>query len=368
MNKKILASLIIIGILGFALGWGTYSYFSDTETSTGNVFTAGTIDIAVDGQNPWMKTYSEFLECVKPCQIRWINFTIKNVGDNEVYVWKHIKITGWGGDVGEPPYYGICSSEPEFVEGGGQFDEQGNPIPETYTPKDYLAPWIIYDLFINDQVIIAEENELRLDDINCTWIYLGTLQPGEEMNVCQSYHLMTWENSQIPEITNWAQGDWISFDIELYGVQVDGPSPETGVLILENKDANTWEPLYNDGVKGKLTYNLAGSTFDYTFEATGLKPTTEYSLIYYADPWPGCHPGALIATFTTDGDGNIAPTSGSANIGFDLPDPGDKNYPAGAKIWLVPSSDYDPSTKSMTAWNPSEYLFGMNLIHYDFTG
>jgi len=47
MNKKILASLIIIGILGFALGWGTYSYFSDTETSTGNKFQAGTLDLTI---------------------------------------------------------------------------------------------------------------------------------------------------------------------------------------------------------------------------------------------------------------------------------------------------------------------------------
>jgi spore coat-associated protein N len=31
--------------LAFAMGWGTYSYFSDTETSTDNVFTAGTIDL-----------------------------------------------------------------------------------------------------------------------------------------------------------------------------------------------------------------------------------------------------------------------------------------------------------------------------------
>ena len=45
MNKKILASLIIIGILGFALGWGTYSYFSDTGYSYDNTFTAGTIDL-----------------------------------------------------------------------------------------------------------------------------------------------------------------------------------------------------------------------------------------------------------------------------------------------------------------------------------
>ena len=41
MNKKILASVFVIGVLGFAMGWGTYSYFSSTKTSTDNTFTAG---------------------------------------------------------------------------------------------------------------------------------------------------------------------------------------------------------------------------------------------------------------------------------------------------------------------------------------
>jgi len=357
INKKILASVFIIGLLALGLGWGTYSFFSDTETSTGNVFTAGTIDIAVDSENPWTRTYSDLLECVKPCQVRWINFTIINVGDNEVYVWKHINITGWDGGI---PHYPegdpVASSEPEYEE---------CLVDGVYVPKDYLAPWIIYDLFINGDPVITEENELRLDDIACTWIFLGVLQPGGQMEVCQSYHLMTWSDSNTPEVTNWAQGDRLYFDIELYAVQEGGPSPETGVLTLENKNEN-WEPVYGDGVEGQLIYNLEGSTFDYTFEATGLTPQTEYSLIYYADPWPGCNPGALIATFTTDGSGAIS-ASGSANIGFDLPDPGDRNYPAGAKIWLVPSTDYDLTTNSMTAWKPTEYLFGMNLIHYHCT-
>jgi predicted ribosomally synthesized peptide with SipW-like signal peptide len=359
MDKKILASMLIIAVVAGLVGAGVVSYFRDTETSSNNVFTAGTIDIAVDGENPWTKTYSDFITCVKPCQVRWINFTITNVGDNEVYVWKHIKITNWdGGEAHYPASAPVASSEPEYEE---------CLVNGEYVAKDYLAPWIIYDLFINDAPVITEANELRLDDISCTWIFLGVIQPGEQMKVCQSYHLMTWHDSNVPEVTNWAQGDRLYFDIELYGVQAGGPGPETGVLTLENKNAN-WEPIYNDGVKGQLIYNLAGSTFDYKFEATGLKPGTQYSLIYYADPWPGCHPGALIATFTTDSSGNIASTSGSASIGFDLPDPGDRNYPAGAKIWLVPSSDYNPSTKSMIAWNPSTYLFGMNLIHYDYTG
>ena len=54
MNKKILASLVIIGILGFALGLGTYAYFFDTADSTGNTFTAGTLDLQVrDSDEGW---------------------------------------------------------------------------------------------------------------------------------------------------------------------------------------------------------------------------------------------------------------------------------------------------------------------------
>ena len=42
MDKKILASILIIAVASMLLGAGTYSYFSDKETSTGNTFTVGT--------------------------------------------------------------------------------------------------------------------------------------------------------------------------------------------------------------------------------------------------------------------------------------------------------------------------------------
>jgi len=46
--KKILFSLTTIGLVG-ALGiWGTTAYFSDTEVSEGNTFTAGSIDLKID--------------------------------------------------------------------------------------------------------------------------------------------------------------------------------------------------------------------------------------------------------------------------------------------------------------------------------
>jgi len=45
INKKILASIFVIGLLAFAMGYGTYSYFSSTKTSTDNVFTAGILSM-----------------------------------------------------------------------------------------------------------------------------------------------------------------------------------------------------------------------------------------------------------------------------------------------------------------------------------
>ncbi|MEM0095695.1 MAG: TasA family protein [Candidatus Bathyarchaeia archaeon] len=73
-------SLFIIGILALGIGWGTHSLFSDTETSTGNTFTAGTIDLKVNGtDDPYVVTIT--LSNMKPGDntgyYKWI---LKNVG------------------------------------------------------------------------------------------------------------------------------------------------------------------------------------------------------------------------------------------------------------------------------------------------
>ena len=49
--KKILISLMAIALVVGLVGAGTMAYFYDTETSTGNVFTAGTLDLKVDGND-----------------------------------------------------------------------------------------------------------------------------------------------------------------------------------------------------------------------------------------------------------------------------------------------------------------------------
>lgn len=158
------------------------------------------------------------------------------------------------------------------------------------------------------------------------------------------------------------------------------------VFDLENKDS-AWAPIIGDGIGAAFGYNNSGTEFVFGLSATGLANDTEYSLIYYADTedryvdWGGDYPGALIATFTTDGSGNIAATSLSVDLGMDLPCPPDANAyfydytlspdnyadMTGAKVWLVPSSAYDAGNKKVISWAPTTFLFETQLVNYDDT-
>ncbi len=144
----------------------------------------------------------------------------------------------------------------------------------------------------------------------------------------------------------------------------NGPKGKSNVghLYLYEKDPSDWS-IIDGGAWGKMKYNLAGSEFEFVFNGHGLESDTEYSLIYYADPWPGDNPGALIASGESNNGGNIH-LMGNIDLGMDLPHADDANKD-GAKIWLVLSSDYDGTV--MTAWNPEEYLFEYDLISFDDT-
>ncbi len=63
--KKILISLLSLILVIGLVGLGAFAYFSDTETSSGNVFTAGTLDLRVDGQDdPYVAKFT--LSNLKP--------------------------------------------------------------------------------------------------------------------------------------------------------------------------------------------------------------------------------------------------------------------------------------------------------------
>jgi len=152
----------------------------------------------------------------------------------------------------------------------------------------------------------------------------------------------------------------------------------SNTLVLDNKDTTTWARI-SDGRLGTLNYDASGATFNYLFTATGMEATTAYSLIYYANPYPGNNPGALIGTGISAADGALTiagptnlnkhlPTSPDANmlINHSLP-PDSYAHPYGAKIWLVPSDCYDATLSKISVYSPVRFLFETDMMNYTDT-
>jgi len=126
-------------------------------------------------------------------------------------------------------------------------------------------------------------------------------------------------------------------------------------LYLHEKDPDDDWSIVDPGAWGKMKYNLSGETFDFVFNGHDLKGEvdTEYTLIYYPDPWPGS--GLIcLGTGTVDEFGDVH-IMGSIDTG-DLED---------AKIWLVLSSDVNCEIAEMVDWQVAEYLFEYDLITFD---
>lgn len=392
--KKIIISLVMIVAVGAIVAGATTAFLSDTETSTGNTFSVGTIDIAVDDQNPWTGSWSNYLD--KPSQTNYMNFIIENVGENPAKIWKKLTnvVNGSGSDGYECIGYDGCS--PILVSSEPECEEGSNGYTECYLERNNLSAFMIYDMaicndltgadcpFIDDgygnvekpdllsgqwTVLIDENDQVRVDNVVDTWIKLAdNLDAGQKLFVSQSYHLMTWDDSGQPVITNWAQGDTMTFDVELDARQTDAPAPgvaqdNTATADLVQKNTTTWDPIPG-GAAVTLTYTVEGETFDYSFSGI-VAVDGDYQLIYYPDPWASPKTVILIGNVETSVAGNIS-GSGNVELNTDLPDPTDANYPVGAKLWLVPTSSL--SADQLSWANLDQFLFDLTLVNYNDTG
>jgi predicted ribosomally synthesized peptide with SipW-like signal peptide len=114
INRKVLISLFIIGILALGIGWGTHSLFTDTETSSNNTFTAATLDLTVDGPGFSAPiTLSNMKPGDESVYYKWI---LKNVGS----IPGHLSVTFGTMDdeengINEPE--GIAEAQPYGYQG-----------------------------------------------------------------------------------------------------------------------------------------------------------------------------------------------------------------------------------------------------------
>ena len=89
--KKLLVSILTVGVVGTAAFAGANAFFSDTETSTGNILQAGSIDLQID--NTSYKTNTAGVLVASP-ETTW---TLRDLTVQKFFNFTDLK----PGDVGE---------------------------------------------------------------------------------------------------------------------------------------------------------------------------------------------------------------------------------------------------------------------------
>lgn len=192
--RKILIALLGVLLVAALAGAGTFAYFSDTETSTGNSFTAGILDLKVDGEDdPNVSTYLE-VGNVAPGDSDEVTINLANAGTIDGTATIHI--IGVADD-------DVSSNEPELAAGDLPDDPENTEDGELC---DNLYLVITADLDGDGAFETAVAEGYR-SAIECETFTIGALDGGGTIAV-----KIAW--SVDDEVGNIIQSDECVFDIE----------------------------------------------------------------------------------------------------------------------------------------------------------
>jgi len=187
-TKSILVSLLIICVAAILISAATYASFSDTETSEDNTFTAGTLDLKVDGNDDPIARYFN-VSNAKPGDTGNAEINLNNSGsiDGSAHLVVRDVVNTEGTnpepetDIAEPGDLGpaLLITIEYDANGDGDYDDTGETIAT--------------DTSLND-----------LDTQNKS---LGTLSAGVSKKVKISWSLPATTGNEV-------QGDEAAFDIE----------------------------------------------------------------------------------------------------------------------------------------------------------
>jgi spore coat-associated protein N len=192
--KKILISLMTIVAVTALVGGGIYAYFSDIETSNGNTFTAGTLDLNLDGGNINVVKFT--VSDVKPGDSGGGTWTVTNVGNIDGYL--DLESCSVSEDIGS-------TTEPELADEGGS---------DTAQLGSNLDVHIFVDANNNGSWDTGETDILGTDAVP---VHINTIAASYDLNLSLagsggvSYITLTWS---VPTATdNSIQGDSVTLNI-----------------------------------------------------------------------------------------------------------------------------------------------------------
>jgi spore coat-associated protein N len=184
---------VIIGLVSA----GTYAYFSDTESSTNNVLTAGTLDLNIDGGNVAVTTFTA--SAVAPGDSGSGSSTLANVGtmagELDITTSAVTNTPGAGGT--------------EYEGGSGELG--ANAQIAMYIDVDQSGTWNAGDIGLQSNgAMYSFPTALNYDAINNyaseTWNAVETMGISASDNIVVNWQVPAGAGNDI-------QGDSVRFDI-----------------------------------------------------------------------------------------------------------------------------------------------------------
>jgi len=347
--KKILGSVGVLALVGALVLGATGAFFSDTETSTGNTFTAGAIDLTIDstasynGQTVSGSTWE--LKDLVPASDKFFNFAdIKPGDEGENTISVHVlNNDAW-----------VCAEVSNLTNADNTQTEPESLVDANALTTGELQQTMNWKVWKDDGVgtdpvgkcdNVWQEGEQVLAEGHPTNgvlpLFDSNTGAGPLKGDSVSCLGVAW--SLPAESGNETQTDSMTGDIGFTVVQsrnndrfVCGQSqePEMGTINLENKNSD-WQVM-NDDTFGTINYSVNDSTFHGTVVGQGLVPSAYYQITLNG-------PGSCTAT-----DDNLA------TFGANL-------FQSG--YW----NNWAPSLSPTCVGNPGEGLYNMNLVNNDYT-
>ena len=207
LNKKMLLSLLVIGVVSVSAGAGTWAYFTDTETSEDNTFTAGTLDLLVNGINPGETNYAFDESDLYPGWEDTYAVTFTNDGS--------INAAELLMDITNTMNFENGFEDPEVDDGEGDDGVSGDPTYGVVGDLGENMNLKIEEYDSTGTTLIGTPYDLPLN--NFVTLNLGALDAGETR-----YFLLTGSIDGVT-VGNEIQGDSIVFDFEFALNQVVTP-------------------------------------------------------------------------------------------------------------------------------------------------
>lgn len=341
---KILKSVLILALVagvGFTAA-KSGAWFTDQEVLGTQTFNTGTIDIEAGNVTDTQMN----LKDMKPSQVDYVDFVVHNVGSNPANLFKTLT---------EFAQQEILQSEPKCVEFGGTWDGTRCSVSTAVTDLDDQINYDMkVELYSVDPVanttaqpvwwenIYFDSDNVTLHELENQRMYLGMVPAGWYMKVMQSYHMPS-------DVGNKYQGQQLTF-----GITMDAEQLGASALRLENKQdvSGVSHTLNQDSTYADLTYTVRDRAFNYSLTVNGMVDGA-YTLVSYADPWPGADTVALANVTVSGGNGTA---TDSVDINRNL---------ISRKTWLIPGTFAPGSTVNVAAsWNASRTLFETGLMDY----